>query len=109
VTGREDRKPVGEAVGKIVFNGQEYACVEAMPDAERILYESIVKTAWAGERSPEEDPAVKIEDPSTGARKDLLPNVPKPIVPRPGVSPRIFILGVAIVVLLLGIYFFIRS
>lgn len=84
----------------ITFNGQEYESIDAMPHDVRQLFESVMKAVEAGEASPE---AIK------GAPRSV--NAPKPIEPEPVFlfSQRWLIVGVILLILLIGFYYFYKK
>jgi hypothetical protein len=94
--------------GKIIFNGQEYERVEAMPADIRQMYETVMKTVSEGKISVTGGVdfkfGKKIPDPGKGTTLDSY-NISKPIAPQSFFSPRVLTIIVAILALLVGIYF----
>jgi hypothetical protein len=95
---------------KIVFNGQEYSNVDAMPADIRQMYQSIMKVVQSGGSAPGDNAGGKIGGTTTTRNIDGFPvssDAPSPLAPE-SLSSRKLILGVAILVLLAGLYFLIH-
>lgn len=96
--------------GKVVFNGQEYESVDSMPPDIRQMYETIMKTVKEEKLSVTGNVDFKIGGKAADFRKegDLDSySISKPIAPKSFFSPRVFIIVVAVIALLVGIYFLI--
>lgn len=94
--------------GKIIFNGQEYESVDAMPADIRQMYETVMKTVSEGKISVTGDVDFKFgkKIPDLGKRTTLDSyNISKPIAPKSFFSPRVLTIIVAILALLVVIYF----
>ena len=100
----------GRVVAKIVLNGQEYQSIDAMPPDVRQAYDKLMSVAETGE--------VPSEVLSGGEFTTLTPgrggksvarshNTPRPIEPESTLSfsPRTLIVGLALLILLLGLYY----
>jgi hypothetical protein len=96
--------------GKIIFNGQEYESVEAMPADIRQMYETVMKTVSEGKISVTGGVdfkfGKKIPDLGKGTTLDSY-NILKPIAPKSFFSPHVLTIILAILALLVGIYFLI--
>ncbi len=98
------------ASARVVFNGQEYESVEAMPDDVRRVYDKVMTAAETG-KTPEEvlsgaeiGPPARVQGSQAVARSI---SRPRPIEPESilSLSPRMLIVGLALLALLLGLYF----
>jgi hypothetical protein len=94
--------------GKINYNGQEYESMDAMPADIRQMYETVMKTVSEGKISVTGNVdfkfGKKIPDLGKGTAIDSY-NISKPIAPQSFFSPRFLTIIVAILALLVGIYF----
>ncbi len=98
------------AATKIIFNGQEYEGVEAMPPDIRQVYERVMKAAETGKIPADVLSGLKI---GTTTRvqpsKDVSGSIktPRPIEPESilSLSPRMLIIGLALLTLLIALYF----
>jgi len=96
--------------GKIIFNGQEYESVDAMPADIRQMYETVMKTVSEGKISITGDVDFKFgkKIPDLGKRTTFDSyNISKPIAPESFFSFRALTIIVAILALLVGIYYLI--
>jgi hypothetical protein len=96
--------------GKIIFNGREYENVDAMPADIRQMYETVMKTVSEGKISVTGDIdfkfGKKIPDLGKGTTLDSY-NISKPTAPVSFISLRVLTIIVAILALLVGIYYLI--
>ena len=99
---------------KIIFNGQEYENVEAMPHDVRHMYDQVMRVAESGDLSSEvlsgaEFKATILSRSSRDAA--TLVTAPKPIEPASilSLSPRTLIVGLALLILLVGLYYVIAG
>jgi hypothetical protein len=96
-------KPQVSVESKIVFNGQEYSNLNAMPEEARKVYQSVMKSVETGAASPELLSAALGDEstlPHRGATFHTSIDLAKPIEPTSS-TPRWFIGGLV----LLGIVF----
>ena len=94
--------------GKIVFNGQEYENVESMPLDIRQMYEMIMKSVGQGNIDVTGRAGINMDGMSISFKKEgvLDPySMSKPITPQSFFSPRLIILGAAIIIVLIALYF----
>lgn len=94
--------------GRIVFNGQQFESVDAMPDDIRKMYETIVKSLPEGNFSvPGKISAGGDTTPTTFQKEEFLNSctMPKPIGPKSSLTFRSFMVGAAVFLLLMAIYF----
>jgi hypothetical protein len=99
---------------RIVFNGREYPSVEAMPPDLRQLFEKAMKAAEAGESASEVFSGAEIggTTPGTGGKSVVRSfDAPRPIEPEStlSLSPRMLIVGLAVLILLMGLYYVISK
>jgi hypothetical protein len=95
---------------RFVFNGQAYESVEVMPDDVRRVYDKVITAAETGKipaevlSGTEIGPTTHVQD-AKGAAGSV--SRPRPIEPESilSLSPRILIVGLALLTLLLGLYF----
>jgi|YelNatPaOPRAMG01_1025707.scaffolds.fasta_scaffold89559_3 hypothetical protein len=101
---------LGEIAGspdKIVFNGQQFESMDAMPDDIRQMYETMMKSLPEGSFTVHRKVSAASETAPTAFQREEFLNsytMPKPIGPKPFLTFRAFIVGAAVLVLLMGIY-----
>jgi hypothetical protein len=93
---------------RIVFNGQEYQGVEAMPPGLRQLFEKVMKGADTGEIPSDVFSGAEFggTTPGQGGKSVARSfDTPRPIEPESllSLSPRVLIVGLAVLILLLGL------
>ena len=96
------------SAGKIVFNGQEYESVDAMPLEIRQMYETIMKSVGEGHMSVTGKGRINKDGTSISFQKGGVLNaytMSKPITPKSFFSSRVFVIGAAMIIVLLGLYF----
>jgi hypothetical protein len=94
---------------KIVFNGHEYESLDAMPEDARKLYEKVLKAAETGDASPDIDLS-EISRGIRGEPENPYPgDIPQPTKFESSFSPRTFIAGAMLGVLLLLFYYLWQS
>jgi hypothetical protein len=104
----------GKTVTRIVFNGREYPSVEAMPPDLRQVFEKVMKGAETGEIPSE---VLSGAEPGGAAPGEGGKSVvrsfgtPRPIEPESlfSLSPRMLIVGLVVLTLLMGLYYFITG
>jgi len=92
---------------KIVFNGQEYESVDSMPLDIRQMYEKIMKSVGEGKVAVSGKAGINKDGTSVSFQKGGVLNaytMSKPITPGSFFSPRLLIVGAAVIILLIGIY-----
>ncbi|HOU50821.1 MAG: hypothetical protein KBG22_07510 [Smithella sp.] len=95
------------SAGKIVFNGQEYESVDSMPLDIRQMYEKIMKSVGEGKVAVSGKAGINKDGTSVSFQKGGVLNaytMSKPITPGSFFSPRLLIVGAAVIILLIGIY-----
>ena len=97
-------------VTRIVFNGQEYPSVEAMPPDLRQVFEKVMKGAETGEIPSDVLSGAEFGGtiPGQGGKSAVQSfDTPRPIEPEStlSLSPRILIVGLALLILLMGLYY----
>ncbi len=98
------------AATRIIFNGQEYESVEAMPPDIRQVYEGVMKAAETGKIPADVLSGLKLGTTTrVQASKDVSGSVktPRPIEPEStfSLSPRMLLIGLALLALLIALYF----
>lgn len=97
---------------RIVFNGQEYQSVEAMPPDLRQVYEKVMKGAATGEIPSDVLSGAEFggTTPGQGGKSVVQTfDTPRPIEPESTLShsPRMLIVGLALLIVLMGLYYLI--
>jgi cobalamin biosynthesis Mg chelatase CobN len=95
---------------RIVFNGREYPSVEAMPPDLRQVFEKVMRGAETVEISSEVLSGAEFGGtvPGEGGKSVARSfDTPRPIEPESllSLSPRTLIVGLALVILLMGLYY----
>jgi hypothetical protein len=95
---------------RIVFNGHEYQSVEAMPPDLRQVFEKVMKGAETGETPSNVFSGAESGGATPGqAGKSVVRSfdTPRPIEPESILSlpPRMLIVGLAVLILLTGLYY----
>ncbi len=98
------------AATRIVFNGQEYQSVEAMPPDLRQVYEKLMKGAETGQIPSDVFSGAEFggTTPGQGGKSVVRSfDIPRPIEPEStlSLSPRMLIFGLALLILLMGLYY----
>ncbi len=98
------------AATRIIFNGQEYESVEAMPPDVRQVYDGVMKAAETGKIPADVLSGLRIGTTTrVQASKDVSGSIktPRPIEPESilSLSPRMLIIGLALLTLLITLYF----
>jgi hypothetical protein len=107
-TGARSEKSQARVKTKIVFNEKEYENLDAMPADVRRVYLSVMKSVEAGEASPEMVSAVLADNRDLSGQPEALHfsnDLPKPIEPASAFSPRWMILALALLGLVLMLYY----
>ena len=111
VSGKEDvpyENISSLSTGKIVFNGHEYDSVDLMPLNIRQMYETIMKSVQAGNIPSTVNVGLNTGRKSISFKNESVldsDSMSKPIVPKSIFSSRVFIVGAAVIMLLIGLYF----
>jgi hypothetical protein len=98
----------GITTSEVVFNGQEYQGLEKMPRDVRQEYEKVMRAAETGEITSD---LISGAEYGTTSKCSIgvarSPNAPRPIEPEStlSLSPRMLIVGLALLILLMGFYF----
>ena len=95
---------------KIVFNGQEYQNIEAMPQDARRVYDNMMRAAETGEIPSDvlSEAEYGLTAPDQGGKGvSRSHNIPRPIEPESTFSlpPRTLAVGLALLLILIGLYF----
>ncbi len=95
---------------RIVFNGSEYPSVEAMPPDIRQVFEKVMRGAETGEIPLEvlSGSGLGRTTPGKGGKSVVRSfGTPRPIEPESllSISPRTLIVGLALLILLMGLYY----
>ena len=96
---------------KIIFNSQEYESVEAMPEDVRRVYDKVMRVAETGDISSGvlSEAEYRLTAPDRGV--SIPHRTPRPIEPEStfSLSSRALAVGLALLLLLLGLYFVIAG
>ena len=96
---------------KIVFNSQEYESIEAMPEDVRRVYDKVMRAAETGDISSGvlSEAKYRLTAPDRGV--SMPHRIPRPIEPEStfSLSSRTLAVGLALLLLLLGLYFMIAG
>jgi len=97
---------------KIVFNSKEYESIEAMPEDVRRVYDKVMRAAETGDISSGvlSEAEYRLTAPDRGG-VSLSHRIPRPIEPEStfSLSSRTLAVGLALLLLLLGLYFVIAG
>ena len=98
------------AGAKVIFNGREYENVEAMPPDVRLVFDKIIEGAQTGKIPPEALAGATIQTrPQVQYRVGISRShdTPRPVEPESilSLSPRMLIVGGALLILLIALYY----
>lgn len=104
----------GRVAAKIVINGQEYPSIEALPPDVRQVYDKVMSAAETGDVPSEVLSGTEFAAMARGRGGKSVArshNTPRPIEPESilSFSPRTLIVGLALLILLLGLYYYISA